>query len=402
MSLIPIIFLFVFCFYRYGVGISLLYLNASVVLVFGVVLDGDYSINSYLMSYLLSNVFLLLGFIFVKEWRKTGGVKPIKNPVVSVSYSAMTISFWFITMTTLLHYVIVGIPFLSGSFDEVRFLQANSGYLGIPSRFASYMPSIMMLVFVFYLFNREVPAWQRRIMMLLVFVVFLFQGHKSSVLQMILLAVIAYPYCEIKSQLRSNLKWFLVLSMIAGYYLFSKLATIQGFDLLTYLISRYSIIMHSSSEYLIEMEISDFTLFMNNPVINDLLYPLNKILSSGYETLNTQLSRKVYGVNEGDFSVPVTPGFFAYHYFSFGSYFEKIIAVLIGVVTGLLDDKSRLTQRPLIKLACCFFSYWIYIGYTSGNLYYLISNVIFCWVCFVCLYSIIANYLKLICERRST
>lgn len=396
MVLIPFFIFFIFFIYRYKVGIHLLYVNTCSVIIFGIIIDGDYSLNSYLISYLISNTLVLIGYSIVKELKV--GVGVYAASAVKINYLAIQISFLIISFVIFLHYAIVGIPFLSESFDSVRFLQANSGYLGIPSRFASYMPSIMMLTLVFYLFHGGIRVWQRRIMTALVLVVFILQGHKSSLLQVVLLGVVAYPYCDIKSQLKGSFKWFFVLSLMAGYFLFTQLVTTQDLQFFKYVISRLSTMMHSSGEYLIELDANDFTFFMNNPVINDLLYPINKLFNSEYEALNTQLSRKIYGVDDGDFSVPVTPGFFAYHYFSLGLYPEKIYSFLIGVIVGLLDQRSRLTMRPMIKVSYVFISYWLYIGYTSGNLYYLIPNVIFCLTFFILFYSAIVSFLKSIKE----
>ena len=392
MALIPIILFFVFCVYRYGLGIPILFLYSSFIIIFGIIIDGAYTLDNYLMSYLFSNTLVLIGFSFVRELKM--GFDVFQFATVRIDYTAIKISFWIILFVIFLHYSIVGIPFLSASYDSVRFLQAGSGYFGIPSRFASYMPSIMMLTLIFYLFGSAAPKWQVKLMTLVVLVVFLLQGHKSSVLQIVFLAVAAYPYCDNKDQLKNSFKWFFGFSLIAGYFLFTQLMTIQDLDFFKYLVSRFSTIMHASGEYLIGLDVTDFSLFMSNPVINDLSYPINKLFYSEYETINTQLSREIYGVADGGFSVPVTPGFYSYHYFAFGPYLEKLFSFLIGVFIGLIDHKCRLTVRPMVKVSYVFIGYWIYVGYTSGNLYYLIPNIIFCLAFFILLYSTIVGLLR--------
>ena len=169
-----------------------------------------------------------------------------------------------------------------------------------------------------------------------------------------------------------------------AFYSFNTLSDYKIFD---YLIARYSSIMHGSAVHLFTLDEDSFNFFGGNAAINDTLYPLLKLIDQDVATLNTQLSADFYGVPNLIFTVPVTPGFYAYHAFFLGSFLSVIAAFIYGVFIGFLYKSALKTSRPCVTVVNLFLVYWMYVGYTSGNLYYLILNISFCIVTFLFLRS---------------
>ena len=84
---------------------------------------------------------------------------------------------------------------------------------------------------------------------------------------------------------------------------------------------------------------------------NDLFYPIFTLFNENVSTLNEQLSRKLYG-NYGTLSVPVTPGWFAYHYFVFRESILLIYAYsfCFGIFNGFLENKTWTSNSLIVSL----------------------------------------------------
>ena len=117
----------------------------------------------------------------------------------------------------------------------------------------------------------------------------------------------------------------------------------------------------------------EFFFKFNNAILNDLFYPIFTLFNENVSTLNEQLSRKLYG-NYGILSVPVTPGWFAYHYFLFSESKLLIYAYsfCFGILIGFVENKTLTSNSLVLKTAFLTISYWMWIGYSKGNLYYII------------------------------
>jgi oligosaccharide repeat unit polymerase len=274
-----------------------------------------------------------------------------------------------------LHYFKVGLPLFNTNLDEARFQAIESGMFGIPSRIAIYGPSIAAFLLLILLNGRAVDLRTFLVSSLTIVILLFIQGSKSSVAQYIIIAAIAYNYLDKK--IKNNVNWIIVLIIIFAILGFSfvleRLNSIQDKNFFSYLSSR-----------LTDQSMIPVTALIDEPVrmylispfmmINDLLYPFAKITGAAAEASNTQLSRYIYGVKSGNFSVPVTPGFIAYTFRDFGEPLFYFVILFYGYACRYVYFRigTVLSIYGAWFLLCA--QYMLYVGLTSGNLFYLSPN----------------------------
>ena len=110
----------------------------------------------------------------------------------------------------------VGVPFFSANVDVERFQSASSGMMGIPSRLASYAPTLIF-IYASVLYNSDILSGKMvAIILSICLTLLVFQGHKSSVAQIILVLIILAPFLNAKSN--SAYKYLISLLIIPGIY----------------------------------------------------------------------------------------------------------------------------------------------------------------------------------------
>ena len=150
----------------------------------------DYSsIDAFIVLHLLGSTMLFLIMLELSGMRKACNQR-ISALVMSKGarkksiISAMTVSLGLIGY----HYNVVGIPLFSDDIGVARFQLTGSGLFGIPSRFASYAPTLILL-YILCMLNLGVVRKRLAFFLLcIVAVLLLFQGHKSAAT----IAVIGY------------------------------------------------------------------------------------------------------------------------------------------------------------------------------------------------------------------
>lgn len=274
-----------------------------------------------------------------------------------------------------IHYSRVGLPLFNDNLDEARFQAIESGMLGIPSRIAIYGPSISAFLLLILLNGRtiDLPTF---IMSSLTIVVLLFvQGSKSSVAQYIIIAAICYNYLD--KDIKNKVNWagvvFIIFAVLGFSFVLDRLNSVQDKNFLSYLSSRLT----DQSMIPVTSLIDDpIRLYLISPfmMINDMLYPFAKIIGVSAEASNTQLSRYIYGVKSSEFSVPVTPGFVAYTFRDFGEPIFYFVILFYGYLCRYIYFKlSNLKSIYGAWFLLCV-QYMLYVGLTSGNLFYLAPN----------------------------
>tara|TARA_B110000967_G_scaffold101767_1_gene104477 strand:- start:516 stop:950 length:435 start_codon:yes stop_codon:yes gene_type:complete len=125
------------------------------------------------------------------------------------------------------------------------------------------------------------------------------------------------------------------------------------------------------------MSHNDFNFVFNNAVLNDLFYPIFTLFEENVTTLNEQLSRALY-FNYTSLSVPVTPGWFAYHYFIFreSALLTFAYSFCFGIFNGFLENKAMASSSLVKKTTFITIMYWMWAGYTKGNIYYIVLNLL--------------------------
>lgn len=284
------------------------------------------------------------------------------------------------------HYYALGIPLLSDDIEVLRFSQRSSGILGIPSRLASYAPIVVVIYGVLYRNYFRVSKRVAYLAILISAIGLTLQGHKSSVLVLVLSLIVAYRF--IPTTLR-EIKYIVVLpaillAMVYALTVFHLMETLSSYGVAEYVVERLTTVSVAPLDYMYSGEMKP-TLLLPSIILHDFIYPFATAFGYDVDTVNTQLSREIYGVLPGDFTVPVTPGFVGYFYLEFGKWGTLLASFVVGGVSGLLYRFSERCTKVRTKGAAVYFEYVLFLGLTTGNLFYLIPNALITLVLFVLL-----------------
>ncbi len=292
------------------------------------------------------------------------------------------------------HYYVMEIPLLSEDIEVLRFSQRSSGLLGIPSRLANYAPIVIVIYCALYRnyfrISKSVVYWA----ILFSVVGLILQGHKSSVLVLVLSLIVAHRF--IPSTLR-EIRYTVVmpaimLAMVYALAVFHLMETLSGYGVVEYMVERLTTVSVTPLDYAYSGEMKP-TLILPSIILHDLIYPFATALGYDVDSINTQLSRDIYGVEPGEFTVPVTPGFIGYFYLEFGKWGTFLASFVVGAFSSLLYRFSELCANVRTKGAAVYFEYVLFLGLTIGNLFYLIPNALIALVLFVLL-SIVGEKIK--------
>ncbi|QCU89547.1 O-antigen polymerase [Thiomicrorhabdus sediminis] len=338
--------------------------------------DGEYTSFEYFLYFLVS---FLLGIAVASALNQRSIKKIERKKVIRIEgFSSFRIDFFFLSIVLIgfcvYHYFIVGIPLFSEEVETLRFQASHSGFFGLPSRIVNFsILFYLVLLLVLYYFKFI------NIKVLLVFIIFpilviLFAGFKSSIVVIIHLLILTYRLTD------NRIKFFymvvaLVPVVIYVFFTFSQYKTLQDQDLFVYILNRLTVINANTFDYIIDVFHSDYSFGYGYGVLNDLVYPFMRLIgNSDVYTVNTALSASFYGVELGDFTVPVTPSIFGYFYLEFGFIGAVILSFLSGwlyVYTYVCANKSRTMLKASLFL---FSEYMLFIAYGSGNPVYVLVN----------------------------
>ena len=216
------------------------------------------------------------------------------------------------------------------------------------------------------------------------------QGNKSSILQIFFLGILLFPHTTYKKQFFKYSFFILLMSILFAFFTFAKINFFEYWNLLDYIVARFTTIIHSTGYFLTTLPRSDFIFIYNSPLINDFLYPIIRIFTTEVLTLNAQLSRYFYVVYYlYSFTVPITPGWYSYHFFLFGS--SKItyfFSFLFGLLNSFIENWGANSSNFMKKVTSLCILYWLYIGYETGNIYYLVVNVFFSLTVLYVIYTV--------------
>lgn len=368
--------LFIFFYKQKKLGISLLFFYSAFNFLTSLYLAEDERLISFLNNSLNCNILILLGYYIFKD----NYLESIKIDLKKDFKIVDKILFIFLIFI-FYHYFITGIPFLSESLDKARFLQITSGLFGIPSRISVYG---MVAIFILIILSYEYQIFSNKKIFFLSFILFsfvLFQSNKSSVLQIFYYFIILYPFLEIKKKQIYNFKNFILITFVSFIYflfVFNQLSTISNLSIKDYLIVRSTSVAFDPGLYLINLNIADFDLKFNNPILNDIFYPFYKLIGSDARTVVSQLSLKMFGVTEDNFILPITPHWYGYHNFLFSNsiVYVYIYSIIFGIIIAKIENISFRTSSWILRTSILSVLYWIWIGYQSGNIYYIIFNIL--------------------------
>ena len=342
------------------------------------------SIDTFVAIHILtSTTAFLIGLVFFGVQSSSLNVRSMRVSSQLLRTMSVVSALVVAMLIVSYHYSVVGVPLFSENIGVERFQQAASGLFGIPSRFATYGPALMFLFILTMLDSGLVRGWLASILIAGCAVLFVLQGHKSSLLQLPLLAVVCYSVLGGTTR-RYLLRYATLIAGVGMYLVYEVFVRIGGFDNLAffeYLVERLSSI-GMAPVYAMYSESFQPIALVDLYFINDAIYPFSKALGGGLETVNTQLSRYIYGVEDGQFSVPVTPGIFPYLYSDFGFAGSLLSAVLLSWVSVGLIRKACLSRNVSNRVFYLWLQYTLYVGFSSGNLFYLLPNALMTFLIF--------------------
>ncbi|WP_223508516.1 MULTISPECIES: O-antigen polymerase [unclassified Pseudomonas] len=322
---------------------------------------------------LLSSISLILGFIVTTMWSKNN--TPALLTSKPASPNAIQFALFIGVAFIFYHYAVVGLPILSDNIDMVRFQQRESGLFGIPSRFAVYFPSLILITSVILYQSKNInkKAFYFWIVVSLFF--FIAQGNKSSLLSFVFILLCTKRFWHFPVINRKVLAGFILTGVGFLYFTFSKYSTLADTDFFDYMIQRLTYISLDPIYAVYRAEGFHVDAIASSIIINDLIYPIAQVFGSDGSTFNTQLSRHIYGFNSNQFSVPVTPSILAYYKYEFGTFASVIACLITGIIIGKIFLKSNRCHNAGNLSILLFCEYQIYTGLASGNLFYMILNV---------------------------
>lgn len=374
-----------FLLLKYKISTPVLFIYSGLIFIFGILTFNDDAYVEYLYLNLSSNLLILIGFFTGKRIYAKSNYMNFSN----MNYKGILYFFFLSVFLLIVHYSIIGIPILSSNFDVDRFTLASSGYGGIPSRIATYTPMLFFFIWILINDKKEIKNNIKILFFIYVLLALFLQGHKSSVLQIFYGSIIAYQFIINKYKIKIFSIFILLLAFIFAYFSFKNLSTLDDLKLFNYLFDRYTIILHQPGFILSNLSKSEFVFFSQSIILSDVIYPILKLLSFDIQTLNDQLSRIIYGIRyKDDFSVPVTPGWFSYHYFVFdySFHFTLIYSFFFGAFLSIVETYGLKSKDFAKKIVTLYILYFSYVGYSTGNIYYLIINITFCVIVFLLFY----------------
>ena len=333
--------------------------------------------REFLSNSIILNIIVLLGILLIRNKATVHEERNIKNTNTINKIFIIFVIFIFY------HYLTIGIPYFSDTIGLSRFNLIKSGLFGIPSRLSVYGITILFILSILA-FEYDLIKKGKFIYYISIILVFMiFQGNKSSILPIIFYSALCYPFIHNKKKViftYKNFLFFAIGSFIYFTLILNKINSIIFFNISEYLFTRSTEVAYDSGFFLRDkLSYDQVFLIFNNAIINDLIYPILILIGENVMTLNEQLSRALYG-NFISKAVPVTPGWYAYHYFAFNG--STLLIYLhtfsFGMLVGYLENRSYKTNLLINKVILLTSVYWLWIGYAKGNPYYIIFNLLMC------------------------
>nr|WP_314529099.1 O-antigen polymerase [uncultured Pseudomonas sp.] len=349
--------------------ISLFIIRISLPLIY---LQDSYDFT-FIIWLLLSSIFLMLGFLISTAGRSSK--QKIQPTIILKDTNAIQFALAIGLVFVIYHYSIVGIPMFSENLDMARFQQRESGLFGIPSRFAVYFPSLILITSVLLYQSKNIGQRTFYFWILTALFIFTAQGNKSSILSFLFVLLCTKRFWAFPVVSRKLMIAFTMIGLGFLYYIFGKYSTLADSGFADYIIQRMTYISLEPIYTAFQAEGFNADTVASSIIINDLTYPIAQLLGFDGATFNTQLSRHIYGFDSNQFSVPVTPSILAYYKYEFGTIGSIFACLATGMLIGKLYLKSNSTRNAGTLSIFVFCEYQIYTGLGSGNLFYMVLNV---------------------------
>lgn len=272
---------------------------------------------------------------------------------------------------SVIHYWRLGeIPLFSAGIDVLRFEVADSGLFGIPSRGATIGPIVLLASLC--------AAWptlsprRRMVFVTTIVVLSALRGHKSALLEYITYALLVVPWV-----VRADRIFALGAAVVgAGLFVYFSAASYRTLEtqygFFDYIAARSALYQHDLVAFILNSSIR----YDPSQIVQELAYPVLKVLNPSIQTLNQQVSASYYGVQYGTFTVPITPGPVGMSILINERVGMPIMAfATVTIPTLLYHLRQRATDDRIVS-ALNFVLFTLFVALSSGNFFYWMSNSI--------------------------
>jgi hypothetical protein len=338
--------------------------------------SGEFKSLEYFLYFFVS---FLIGLFFYSSINKEIISSIIRPKIANVqNIKDLKLEYIIITLIILFfityHYIKLGVPLFSSETEILRFQASSSGLLGIPSRIVNFSIIFYFIYLLFMYYYKLIDKKNLFLFSLVPIITILLSGSKSSVIVIFELFMASYRFSSNRLKIKHFL-FFFTASLIYFYYTFPKYQSLKELNILTYVLQRLTVINANTFDYIIDVFAPSFSLDFDSVIINDLIYPFNKLFGrSDVMTVNTILSSSFYNVKGFDFAVPVTPGIFGYYYLEFGFYGTIILSFLSAILYVKIYMNANKSVPLVKKTFFVFLEYMLYIAYSTGNPIYTFIN----------------------------
>lgn len=363
---LSLIYLVTFQIYFIIIGLFIRYLNS----VFQ-----DLSSLYFLICWYLSFVLgLTLAYMFYKGKNKIIIGTFINDYNLQNKKLIYLIIFFLFLTLCIYHFVKLEIPLFSEELETLRFKQAESGLIGIPSRtvnFGIYFYLIFILLGYFY---RLVNLKMFFIFFLTGSAIIILIGHKSApfVIFSILLLVYRFSSGRVKVTILLLLLVFLFFSIIYLSLIITKYYTLSSYKLLDYIVNRIFFISSDIFDFTVGYYKSIYPYGLGKGILVDFQYLLYKIAGIHSTTVNYDISSNYY--QSTAFAVPVTITIFGYLYLEFDFIVTMLISMMVGFIYYYVYIKGNLSYGLYKKSLYLYIEFVLADIITKGNPIYSILN----------------------------
>lgn len=287
--------------------------------------------------------------------------------------------FLLIGVFSVYHYSVIGLPLLAESaLDKARFDISSSGLFGIPSRFASFGPSFLLIALLLYfkpIFKnfRWIFHFLFIVSFIAVIALFLAKGHKSAVLSVVLIFIVLHRFMTFRS---IRLKVRHVFIIATGIIVASAVGASRYTDLTVfeYMVGR--IVFSGPDALIAAVSTFDGLYSFGSAIYGDLRYLPSIFFGEKFELFVIELSRHIYNVPFGNFTVPVTPSIVGLAIYDFGYVFGPAFCFAVSFTLGGLMKNSDKAISSTSLFLLVSFEFVLYQGAARGQLFYVMQNSI--------------------------
>jgi hypothetical protein len=292
-----------------------------------------------------------------------------------------------VSLLTVYHFFVVGIPLLAADPEVARFNFADSGLLGIPGRMYLFGIPFLLLLSTCVATRFPSPRARRveRIAWIVYICVNLFSAFKGALLEALMMLLLTTSLRGKPVHL-VRVIWGTRLLLLVGAVLYGSFLTMSYFtlgftnttDIVAYASERVTI---GSAEpgYAV---MQDFGTGNGEYLLGDFRYFLSKyfhflgVLPSPVLPLDLSVSAQLYDtpISDDNLIVPVTVGIFPELYANFNTDWAILMMLGVGLVYAMVYKRALIAKNPFAATVMAFGIYMLQRCIVKGGVAYFLLN----------------------------